>query len=150
MKSRRALSLEVPEAPLRLHAENLEEMLKGEKALVVIDVRGEDYQGGHITGSINCPYDEFPANLDSLVEAHGKAEQVVFYCMNSQVRSPSCASLFMAKVKETFPDSNQEVFVLIGGFLQWVRPRSGNPELVVDFDEKLWTAIWEATDAGAC
>lgn len=52
MKSRRALSLEVPEAPLRLHAENLEEMLKGEKALVVIDVRGEDYQVPRGVGSV--------------------------------------------------------------------------------------------------
>eukprot|EP00669_Euglena_mutabilis_P006157 TRINITY_DN1873_c0_g1_i1.p1 TRINITY_DN1873_c0_g1~~TRINITY_DN1873_c0_g1_i1.p1 ORF type:complete len:170 (+),score=58.07 TRINITY_DN1873_c0_g1_i1:25-510(+) len=145
---RAALSLEVPDAPLRMHADNLQEAIRTRgKALVLLDVRGEDYPGGHITGSINVPYDEFGASLEELVEAHRHADRVVVYCMSSQVRSPSCAAQFLARLAEIHAAPAPEVFVLIGGFAQWVRGRFKDPTLVTDFDEKLWRAIWEATDA---
>eukprot|EP00995_Heteronema_vittatum_P007782 NODE_2937_length_723_cov_305.839763_g2073_i0.p1 GENE.NODE_2937_length_723_cov_305.839763_g2073_i0~~NODE_2937_length_723_cov_305.839763_g2073_i0.p1 ORF type:complete len:197 (+),score=56.75 NODE_2937_length_723_cov_305.839763_g2073_i0:64-591(+) len=162
------VAIEVPEAPLRMHVETLAEALKAkDNQTVIIDVRGEDFQvtpthlrqawdgtrwhhgtkGGHITGSHNVPYDDFQAHLDELVAQYKARERVVFTCMNSQVRSPSCASFFMNRLTEEDVTDPPEVYVLIGGFQQWAHGRHDDEDLVSDFDSKLWKAIWEATEA---
>lgn len=146
-KPRRALSLEVPEAPLRIHAENLQEAVKAkERGLILVDVRGEDYNGGHITGCLNVPYDEFNDALPGLVNAHKGAAKVVFCCMDAQVRSPSCALTFIIKLNEEIPDpaARPEVYLLIGGVQGWIRSYHKDENLVSDFNSKLWEAIWEA------
>ncbi|KAJ0396293.1 hypothetical protein P43SY_005405 [Pythium insidiosum] len=53
---------------------------------VVIDVRDEDFAGGHIRGAINMPEWQFRDDdfVDQLVEKYRQAEQVVFHCMFSQ------------------------------------------------------------------
>eukprot|EP01006_Ploeotia_vitrea_P066163 TRINITY_DN94444_c0_g1_i1.p1 TRINITY_DN94444_c0_g1~~TRINITY_DN94444_c0_g1_i1.p1 ORF type:complete len:167 (-),score=19.02 TRINITY_DN94444_c0_g1_i1:234-734(-) len=143
LKQKHGMSIEVPEAPLRMHADLLAELMKKKEAPVIIDVRGEDYAGGSIPGAIKVPWDELESGVDELAAQHKGADKVVFLCMNSQVRAPSCAAAFMAKAKEL--DSDAEVFILIGGFAGWVRANSRDEELVQDFDEKLWNSIWEAT-----
>eukprot|EP01012_Entosiphon_sulcatum_P065657 TRINITY_DN94637_c0_g1_i1.p1 TRINITY_DN94637_c0_g1~~TRINITY_DN94637_c0_g1_i1.p1 ORF type:complete len:169 (+),score=36.58 TRINITY_DN94637_c0_g1_i1:28-507(+) len=145
LKAQKLINIEVPDAPLRLHPDNLETSLKQKEAgLVVIDVRGEDFKGGHIPGSINLPYEELTERAEEIATAHHGAHRLVFLCMNSQVRAPSCAATVMAKIAE-LPEPRPEVFVLIGGFAGWVKTRSADPELVTDYDEKLWTSIWDAT-----
>eukprot|EP00906_Rhabdomonas_costata_P027165 RCo038619 len=151
-KPRRTLSLEVPEAALRIHADTLQEAMKAkEPGLVIIDVRGEDYKGGHITGCHNVPYDEFSDALPGLVKAHKDAKKVVFCCMDAQVRSPSCAVTFIMKLNEDNPsaETRPEVYLLIGGVQGWIRANHADSALVEDFDEKLWAAIWEATGESA-
>jgi len=58
---------------------DLVERLETADAPVILDVRSpEEYAEGHIPGAINVPYDQIPANLDSL-ESFVSAE-VVVYC----------------------------------------------------------------------
>jgi rhodanese-related sulfurtransferase len=146
MSRKNKLSLEVPDAPIRIHAENLREHIKSkEPGLIIVDVREEDYRGGHVTGCLHIPYDEFQATVSEVAKAHRGANKVVFCCMNSQVQSPSCAALFLNKLTEEPSQKRPDVYVLIGGIQGWIRQFYKEADLVTDFDRKLWSAIWEAT-----
>jgi len=61
-------------------------LLASPRRLVVIDVRDEDFEGGHIQGAINVPSREFSFRLEELVRQYASAEAVVFHCMYSQQR----------------------------------------------------------------
>jgi rhodanese-related sulfurtransferase len=79
--------------------------IKAKKSFVIIDVRGDDYQGGHIAGAINIPSSVFMEQksvVDNLIEDHNHGEQTtfIFHCMESQIRGPTCARKFAEILKE--------------------------------------------------
>ena len=69
------------------------------KQVTIIDVRNDDFVGGHIPSAINIPYsdqweiDEFLDEVLKRVKSMGQS-QVVFHCMKSQQRGPYCARQF--------------------------------------------------------
>ena len=53
--------------------------------VMVVDVRDHDYTGGHITGSVHRPSDDFEGLVGEMADSLGSAPMVVFLCMSSQV-----------------------------------------------------------------
>jgi rhodanese-related sulfurtransferase len=63
------------------------------KTFKIVDVRDDDYVGGHIPGALNIPSRQFPSRVDSLVDELKDNEAVVFTCALSQQRGPNVFSL---------------------------------------------------------
>merc|ERR1719464_884284 len=88
-----------------------------DKTVLVIDVRGDDYEGGHIPGCRNIPCGQFKPKVDALVKEMIKTKKlVVFHCMYSMTRGPLCARLFASKVGK---DEDLEIRILENGFRGW-------------------------------
>ncbi len=100
-----------------------------DNSYVVIDVRDDDHYGGNIPGSMHFPSQTFDINVDRLVSAYGdtrkegsRVRNLVFHCMYSQQRGPSCANKF---IRRMFQDSSvpeetrPKVWVLSGGYAGW-------------------------------
>lgn len=88
---------------------------------VIVDVRAEDYKGGHITGSMNIPYGSFSVRLKEVEAAlrdhKGQmANTVVFVCMHGEEWSPNCAMKFLIASS----DPAVKVYVLRKGFQDWL------------------------------
>ncbi|GAB1319267.1 Cdc25 phosphatase Ibp1 [Madurella fahalii] len=60
-------------------------------SVAIIDVRDDDYIGGHIKGSQNVPSRTLDAMLPTLVRQLQDKETVVFHCTLSQQRGPGAA-----------------------------------------------------------
>ncbi len=62
--------------------------------MTIIDVRTpEEFMGGHVSGSINIPLPEIPANLDKIKEM----PQPLIMCCASGNRSGQATSFLMQK-----------------------------------------------------
>ncbi|KAG0670341.1 hypothetical protein C6P45_002474 [Maudiozyma exigua] len=109
----------------------------GNKVLVV-DVRGHDYIGGHITGSVNLPYrcwsEEVMSELLRTI-INDDIGIVVFHCAQSQQRGPSAALKFMRFLNI---DDTVKVRVLRGGFIEWQSLYRNDPSLVEAYVADLW------------
>ncbi|KAL2264070.1 hypothetical protein VTK26DRAFT_2564 [Humicola hyalothermophila] len=87
----------------RLSASSLSKLLlaaqetaaAGESNIAVIDVRDDDYIGGHIKGSQNVPSRTLDAMLPTLVRQLRDKQTVVFHCALSQQRGPSAALRYL-------------------------------------------------------
>lgn len=126
---------------LRMSAEELAALIKSKpaaKQLVVIDVRDEDHEGGHIAGSVNVPSDSFYIRQRELIEEYGDYERVVFHCMQSQIRGPRCASIYASQLDEQKHKAYSGTYVLTGGFLGWVYKYKDDPELLENFNPSFW------------
>ncbi len=69
---------------------------------LVLDVRDEDFRGGHIAGCLNIWSEEFheDASVDALIQKHSLAREyscVVVTCFMSQQRGPFCARRWGAR-----------------------------------------------------
>lgn len=79
----------------------------------IIDVRGEyEYQDGHIPNAINIPSDKWEniQMIDELALEHGRngTSTVIFHCMYSQQRGPSCARRYAARKVELIANKTIE------------------------------------------
>lgn len=116
-------------SPSYMTRETLAELLgaPSPNSIAVIDVRDEDHVGGHIKGSQNIPSTTLDYRMPELVRTLKDKEKVVFHCALSQQRGPSAARMYLreqnksgSRVGESEDGaSNQEVFILEGGFTQW-------------------------------
>lgn len=68
------------------------------KTFKIVDVRDDDYIGGHIPGTLNVPSRQYPSRVDSLVEQLKDNEVVIFTCALSQQRGPNVFS-FLARLR---------------------------------------------------
>ena len=59
------------------------------KTFKIVDVRDDDYVGGHIPGTLNVPSRQLSSRVDSLVDELKDNEAVVFTCALSQQRGPN-------------------------------------------------------------
>ena len=61
----------------------------------MLDVRDEDFRGGHIAGCLNIWSDQFHKDdsVDAVIRKHSLAgyRRIVVTCMMSQQRGPFCA-----------------------------------------------------------
>ncbi|KAL6753129.1 Rhodanese-like protein [Haematococcus lacustris] len=107
---------------------------KGHGSTVVLDVRDDDREGGHINGSIHVPSSTLTdAQLDEVIEKHISAtspEAVVVHCMFSQQRGPRAAARLAARLSEM--ESKTQVLVLQGGFVGFNKAASAKPHLLAD------------------
>lgn len=87
---------------------------------LIIDVRGDDFAGGHIRSAVNVPENDFQDDddVDALVEKYKDQERIVFHCMMSQVRGPACARRFLSRleIKLENEEHKPKVEVLQGGY----------------------------------
>lgn len=77
---------------------------------VIIDVRDEDYSGGHIPESINIPSSQFhnSSNYEMLLDKYGDKKYFIFHCFYSKQRGPSAAAAFANFVESKYKDQNEE------------------------------------------
>ena len=85
--------------PIKTNEQQLAAMVKTEgkvpgKDFAVIDVRGEDYAGGHIKGAIHQSSKTLPhGGVEEIREKTKDVPMVIFHCMLSQVRFVSLPCL---------------------------------------------------------
>lgn len=117
-----------------------------QKKVVVIDVRDDDHDGGHIAQSLHIPAADFLVKVDNYVqEFAGSKDTVVFHCSLSQVRGPKCASRFAESLLEHSRNGTNsvenrhtpEVKVLEGGFMNFAKLYGDHSSLFADFNQKL-------------
>ncbi|KAH6856314.1 hypothetical protein B0I37DRAFT_412247 [Chaetomium sp. MPI-CAGE-AT-0009] len=72
-----------------------ERAASGNPTIAIIDVRDDDYIGGHIKGSVNVPSRTLDAMLPTLVRQLQDKETVVFHCALSQQRGPAAALRYL-------------------------------------------------------
>lgn len=121
----------------------------------VIDVRDNDYFGGHI---INCKHIESNKfkdenSLKTLSLLLNKLRQknqgtVIFHCMLSQQRGPSSAMRFMRFLNAKLELSkdpqemqfieNMKIYILRGGFGEWQRHYGEDPNLTENYQKDIW------------
>src|SRR5271170_899643 len=62
------------------------------RSFKIVDVRDDDYIGGHIPGTLNVPSLQFSSRVEDLVDELKDNEAVVFTCALSQQRGPNVCS----------------------------------------------------------
>ncbi|KAK9361531.1 Rhodanese-like domain-containing protein [Lipomyces starkeyi] len=120
-------------------------------SFAIIDVRDDDYIGGHIKTSRHHPSSSFAVGLPYLHTELQEFPALVFHCALSQQRGPAAANMYI-RYKEMIgsyktPDSEyteqktrteQAVYVLRGGFTEWQREFGKDERLTEAYDEGYW------------
>ncbi|KAJ5907469.1 hypothetical protein N7495_000151 [Penicillium taxi] len=108
--------------------------------LAIVDVRDSDHIGGNIVTSIWAPSEQLDARVPELVLNLKDRKTVVFHCMLSQQRGPSAALKYARARASKYPDvySDQTIYILEGGFLQWGQKYGKDSSLTVGFVEDIW------------
>lgn len=94
--------------------------------LLVVDVRGRDWVGGHIPSSINLRTSEVVRNPDRLLLQcrRDHIQQIVFTCMYSVLRARKCAAAVERAQQEEQKTGHAAyklgILVLTGGVHKWV------------------------------
>lgn len=120
---------------------SVKRLLNTDRKYLIIDVRGVDHDGGHITGSVNIPYDGFSPEKVMVHANAFKVDGIVFHCMFSSLRGPGCAKRTLAYLSAHGNSRNSgnkiDVFLLKGGFSEWIN-YPGTKTLTENFDEEIW------------
>jgi len=135
-------SISIPKNFVKVPIDTVSDYLRHkESSFVVIDVRDVDFTGGNIPGCIQAPYGSaFDGKLTELVNQYASYKHVVFCCMYGQLRSPSCALGFIKKMQELRPDCTPDnVFVLSGGFHDYLVKNHSDPHLVENYNSEFWS-----------
>ncbi|KAH7914307.1 Rhodanese-like domain-containing protein [Hygrophoropsis aurantiaca] len=130
--------------------EKLAEIIKSRdkvphKDYLIVDVRDQDYVGGNIKGSRNIPSLQFPDDVDELVNETKEIPTVIFHCSLSQSRGPTAAALYK-KRREVLQEGTEakpySVQILRDGFKEFQSHYKHDPELVENWDAKVWSPNW--------
>lgn len=73
------------------------------QSTAIVDVRdGDEFGSGHIVGACNLSSDKWqdPAFVDAAIQDNLDKKTVVFHCMLSQKRGPTCARIFSQRLSE--------------------------------------------------
>ncbi|GAB0133080.1 hypothetical protein EsDP_00001496 [Epichloe bromicola] len=132
----------------RISAKSLSEKILAEKdspspSYAIIDVRDDDYIGGHIKGCTNIPSVQLDAMMPTLVRKLKDTKTVVFHCALSQQRGPSAALKYLREKdclskREGEGAVEQEVLVLDRGFEGWQRVYGGDERLTEGYVKEIW------------
>ncbi|KAK4169665.1 arsenate reductase 2.1 [Cladorrhinum sp. PSN259] len=152
----------------RISAPILSQLLLAEAAagketssVAIVDVRDDDYIGGHIKSSLNFPSQTLEATLPTLIRQLEDKETVVFHCALSQQRGPGAAlrylrekerlaALAATKKKKTEGEEaetakeeedklkKQKVYVLDRGFVGWQEEYGLDERLTEGYRKELW------------
>lgn len=108
----------------------LKNKIENNSNILIIDVRDDDYIGGHIKNSIHIPSIDFDVRIKEILWLIDTADEIILHCQESIIRSPRCAKLLSLI-------TNKKLFILEGGFDKWVR-KFWKTNLVKDYDDKYW------------
>ncbi|EEY15038.1 conserved hypothetical protein [Verticillium alfalfae VaMs.102] len=134
----------------RISAKDLSEILLAQQAaatdptVAVVDVRDDDYLGGHIRGGINMPFATIDVMMPTLVRRMQDKKTVVFHCALSQQRGPSAALKYlrerdqMLRRENPAELANQTVYVLDLGFSGWHQTYGEDERLTEGYSKELW------------
>ncbi|KAI5366207.1 Putative Rhodanese-like domain-containing protein [Septoria linicola] len=126
----------------RISREGLEPLVRQQKeTLAVIDVRDNDYIGGHIRGCQNVPTATHDYRMPELVRTLKEKDTVVFHCALSQQRGPSSALKYLRERERLHgkdAGEKQKVYVLDGGFQKWQEEYGEDKELTEGYVKDLW------------
>ncbi|KAK8119285.1 uncharacterized protein PG998_003911 [Apiospora kogelbergensis] len=116
--------------------------------VAIVDVRDDDYIGGHIQGSINFPSRAFEAMMPTLLRKLEGKETVVFHCALSQQRGPSAALRYLREKEAVAADPNlkksdsepqqQTVYILDRGFVGWQEKYGPDERLTEAYRKEIW------------
>jgi len=112
------------------------------KDYLVVDVRDDDYLGGHIVKGQNWPSHNFMWKVDELVEKTKNVKVVIFHCAFSQERGPKAARIYENKLQAQGTDNLHEVLVLRGGFSKFQAKFKDDATLVENWDKNVWASGW--------
>jgi len=118
-------------------------MLSGKqphKDYLVVDVRDDDREGGHILGSLWAPSHKFDEKAERFAEKTKGIPILIFHCALSQVRGPRTARTY-AEIRDRTRQPNdipQEIYVLRGGFSLFQAMYHSEPELVEGWSKEVW------------
>lgn len=131
-----------------ISVKDLSAKLRAGEPVVVVDVRDDDRAGGHIKGSTHVPAYDFKRAVPHFLSLWAAKDAVVFHCMMSQMRGPSCARAFANAAEEAAKTSNvdkmPQVMILEGGFREFARSFSEeSKDLFEDYQPELYDAVWE-------
>ncbi|KAM4058957.1 rhodanese-like domain-containing protein [Hirsutella rhossiliensis] len=133
----------------RMSAQALSEKMLAEceaadPTFAVVDVRDDDYIGGHIKGSTNVPSQQLDAILPTLVRKLKDKQTVVFHCALSQQRGPSAALRYLRERDGVLAAlgiaaaAPQTVYVLDRGFSGWQEVYGEDERLTEAYHKELW------------
>ncbi|KAI0854701.1 Rhodanese-like protein [Xylaria cubensis] len=121
-----------------------------ENSIAIVDVRDDDYIGGHIRTSLHFPSRSLDATMPTLLRKLADKETVVFHCALSQQRGPSAALRYLrAREADATTDANgkengsekknkQKVYVLDRGFTGWQEVYGTDERLTEGYRKELW------------
>ncbi|KAK9367161.1 Rhodanese-like domain-containing protein [Lipomyces kononenkoae] len=118
-------------------------------SFAIIDVRDDDYIGGHIKTSRHHPSSSFALGLPYLHAELQEFPVLVFHCALSQQRGPAAANMYLRYKDMIGSDKSpasdlagigieQAVYVLRGGFTEWQREFGKDERLTEAYDESYW------------
>ncbi|KAJ7134892.1 Rhodanese-like domain-containing protein, partial [Mycena epipterygia] len=119
------------------------------KDYLVVDVRDDDYPGGHIKGALNLPSQKFKVpdaqEVKDLVQDTADVPIMVFHCALSQARGPKAARIYhetrndLIKTKQlkVAQPEVQKVWVLRNGFDEFGPRFKDNLNLVENWDKEV-------------
>ncbi|KAK4520560.1 uncharacterized protein ATC70_006437 [Mucor velutinosus] len=114
------------------------------KDYVIVDVRGEDYKGGHIPGSINIPASEMYDKANDLIRKYSQVPKIYFHCALSQVRGPKSARIYAETLNNLGTETEQKVKILRFGFEGWHDKYSKEKDLIEDYDQAIWASEYRS------
>lgn len=110
-------------------------------SLAIIDVRDNDYIGGHILNCTNVPVHQHDYRMPELVRTLRDKDTVVFHCALSQQRGPSSALRYLRERERMDGEGvgeRQKVYVLEGGFVRWQEVYGEDKELTEGYKKDIW------------
>lgn len=115
------------------------------RRFAIVDVRDDDYVGGHIKGCFHFPAYNFRVTLPELLdklEDH-QVSDVVFHCALSQARGPKSALAFLRYLKQSEENGTvhspiMNVWLLKGGFTKWQELYGDDSSVTEDYQKDLW------------
>ncbi|KAJ3123571.1 hypothetical protein HK098_001826 [Nowakowskiella sp. JEL0407] len=107
------------------------------ETFLVVDVRKNDYGGGHVKDSVNAPAQDFYESREDFVEKYSHVPKVYFYCGYSAQRGPLTASWYQDALDEK-GITTSKALVLEGGINGWVEKFKDDKNLVDEYDEEYW------------
>ncbi|RUP46182.1 Rhodanese-like domain-containing protein [Jimgerdemannia flammicorona] len=121
----------------------LDNTLKSGKDYLVVDVRDDDFEGGHIPEAIHIRSSILLDKLDDLVNEYANVPKIVFHCVMSQVRGPKSAQMYKETLSLNGIQTQQQVYVLRGGFRQWQARFKNDPDMIADYRPELWASEFD-------
>ncbi|OAA36768.1 Rhodanese-like protein [Beauveria brongniartii RCEF 3172] len=131
----------------RISAKDLSERILAERdsaepTYAIIDVRDDDYLGGHIRGGFHAASEKLDVLMPTLLRRLEGKKTVVFHCALSQQRGPSAALRYLRERMATSSSSGespqQEVLVLDRGFEGWRQVYGEDERLTEGYRKDLW------------
>lgn len=115
------------------------------RKFAIIDVRSYDFVGGNIPYCYHISFENvlaFKKLLPAMLAKFEHYPYLIFHCMYSQYRGPRAAYFYWsARRKWEMQNSclfEQKIWILDGGFKQWISDYILDSSLVGNFDRLYW------------